>query len=151
MGVPPQKVAALRALSPHVHVINIRGGVFPVLQEILASESVLSSSLHGIVAAEAYGIPVRFVQLHEWPDDGNDEYFKYNDYFASTERPPMPPLDWRGAVTIDMVEREAELLRRATRSALRIDLMPIVRACPFNRLDIARPEDLRLEYIDLPA
>lgn len=51
-----------------------------VTTEILSSDFVVSSSLHGIILADAYGIPCRPLQsLFESP-------FKYEDYFLSTGR-----------------------------------------------------------------
>lgn len=52
-----------------------------VVDKILESRKVISSSLHGIILAEAYGIPTLF--LHD--RKGNRD-FKYNDYYASTKR-----------------------------------------------------------------
>lgn len=52
-----------------------------VVFEILTSELVLTSSLHGIVVADSFGIPVRFVM-----PVGGETIFKYQDYFYSTGR-----------------------------------------------------------------
>lgn len=52
-----------------------------VLQEILTSEIVLSSSLHGIILAEAWGIPVRFYRPF-----GGETMLKYEDYLLGTCR-----------------------------------------------------------------
>ena len=48
---------------------------------ILRRSLVLSSSLHGIVIAEAYGIPARYVRVSE-----RESLFKYRDYYAGTGR-----------------------------------------------------------------
>lgn len=53
-----------------------------VIQKIVDSEFVISSSLHGIVIAEAYGIPARMLRVT------NNEYLlKYYDYYLGTNRP----------------------------------------------------------------
>jgi pyruvyltransferase len=52
-----------------------------VLEEILSSELVLSSSLHGIIVSEAFGVPVRFVM-----PCGGETVFKYDDYYKGTGR-----------------------------------------------------------------
>lgn len=49
-----------------------------VINEIVAAEKVISSSLHGIILAESYGIPAIYVKT------GNS--FKYEDWYLSTER-----------------------------------------------------------------
>jgi pyruvyltransferase len=48
---------------------------------IAESEFVVASSLHGIVVAEAYGIPARYVRLSE-----TEALFKYEDYILGTGR-----------------------------------------------------------------
>ena len=51
------------------------------IQNILESKLVISGSLHGIILAEAYGIPAVLLQ------DIDQDYLKYNDYYQSTGRP----------------------------------------------------------------
>lgn len=52
-----------------------------VIDEIVSSEIVYTSSLHGIILAESYGVPaVFFRSLPKWKD------FKYFDYYYSTGR-----------------------------------------------------------------
>jgi pyruvyltransferase len=53
-----------------------------VIEKILDSKLVISSSLHGIIVAEAFGIPARMVRITE-----NEALFKYQDYFLGTNRP----------------------------------------------------------------
>ena len=50
------------------------------IEEIVQSERVVSSSLHGIILAEAYGIPAVLL-LHE-----GQSMFKYEDWYYSTGR-----------------------------------------------------------------
>lgn len=52
-----------------------------ILYEIITSELVLTSSLHGIVLAEAFKVPVRFVMPM-----GGETLFKYQDYYLGTGR-----------------------------------------------------------------
>lgn len=53
-----------------------------VIRKILDSEFVISSSLHGIIVAEAYGIPARYLRITD-----HEPLFKYQDYYLGTERP----------------------------------------------------------------
>lgn len=55
-----------------------------VIEKILDSRFVISSSLHGIVVAEAFGIPARMLRVTE-----SEFLFKYMDYYAGTNRPHL--------------------------------------------------------------
>ncbi|MFQ3612352.1 MAG: polysaccharide pyruvyl transferase family protein [Cyanobacteriota bacterium] len=55
-----------------------------ILRRIAQSELVISSSLHGIVVAEAFGVPVRVLKSSAEPS------FKYEDYFLGTGRSHYP-------------------------------------------------------------
>jgi pyruvyltransferase len=43
---------------------------------------VISSSLHGVIIAESYGIPARLLRVTE-----KNHLFKYQDYYLGTGRP----------------------------------------------------------------
>ena len=55
------------------------------IDEIYNSKLVISSSLHGIIIAEAYGVPAILLDEMEFND-----LFKYNDYYYSTGRTSYP-------------------------------------------------------------
>ena len=71
-----------RAEHPEEHIISMNTDDYKfVIDEIKKSEIVYSSSLHGIILAEAYGVPAVFFRgLLQTVD------FKYKDYYASTGR-----------------------------------------------------------------
>ena len=52
-----------------------------VLQHIVSSKLVLSSSLHGVILAESFGVPCRYVRISEV-----ENMFKFLDYFEGTGR-----------------------------------------------------------------
>lgn len=54
------------------------------IDEILKSKLIISSSLHGIILAETYGIPAVLLNDH------NMNLFKYKDYYHSTGRTSFP-------------------------------------------------------------
>jgi pyruvyltransferase len=51
------------------------------LDRITSSAFVMASSLHGLIVAEAFGIPARYVRLHD-----RHALFKYEDYVLGTGR-----------------------------------------------------------------
>lgn len=57
-----------------------------VVHAICESEFVISSSLHGIVIAESFGIPARLLRVTE-----NEPLFKYIDYYMGTGREKFTP------------------------------------------------------------
>lgn len=74
-----------------------------VLLEILTCEWVASSSLHGIIVAEAFGIPAVWVSCSEGLE-------KYLDYYWATGRSPSP-INWvdvplLSGPTIDLPQRK---------------------------------------------
>lgn len=61
------------------------------VRQLLAARLVVSSSLHGVILAEAYGIPAIYL------DSGNGEHrFKYDDYYQGTGRAL-----WHSARSVD--------------------------------------------------
>ena len=56
-----------------------------VIDKIVSCKKVYSSSLHGIILAEAYGVPAIFFRGIPAVID-----FKYKDYYASTGRYDVP-------------------------------------------------------------
>ena len=56
------------------------------ISRILEAKFVVASSLHGIIIAEAFGIPARFVRLSE-----TESPFKYDDYAQGTGRAELTP------------------------------------------------------------
>lgn len=52
-----------------------------VVNRILGAKFVISSSLHGIIVAEAFGIPARWLKVTD-----HEPEFKYQDYFYGTGR-----------------------------------------------------------------
>jgi len=108
----------------NLKLIDIQDPVESVIEQIVSCEFVASSSLHGIIASHAYGIPAVWVQFRSLPSgDG----VKFDDYFLSIgEDPPTPvPLEYH---YIDL----ALLASRAAVPSMRMDLKPLLGACPFR-------------------
>jgi len=87
------------AQNDDVCVVDMRTRSLDVLKNIAASEVVISQSLHGLVFAEAFGIP------NVWISSREDEnwLFKFRDWFSTTEFQQNEPVvfDESG---IDIVE-----------------------------------------------
>jgi pyruvyltransferase len=105
-------------------VIDVLDHIERVIESICSCEMIISSSLHGIVTADAYGIPSLWV---EFSDKVIGKGFKFRDYFMSVGIEPYEPFQIRdsGVELID-VYREIKLRK------LNIDLDKLMEACPFK-------------------
>jgi autotransporter strand-loop-strand O-heptosyltransferase len=93
-----------RAESLGIKIINITSGVYEFIDELLECENILSSSLHGLIAADAYGLPNYRVKISSLIHGGD---FKYLDHYASVKRPHYSPLQ----LTTDLQLRDLDVLK----------------------------------------
>lgn len=86
VSVIPQLVTekGIREKYPDAHIISMNTNNYEsVIDQISQSKLIISSSLHGVILADAYGVPsVWYRGLQK------DIDFKYLDYYASTGRKP---------------------------------------------------------------
>lgn len=87
-----------------------------IIEKILDSRLVIASSLHGIIVAEAFGIPARLLRVTE-----NNNIFKYQDYYYGTNRP-----NFRYATSVE------EALEMGGETPFRCDLKKLYEAFPFE-------------------
>lgn len=74
----------------HVNVLNlIHDDVLFTTDRILECERIISSSLHGVIVAQAYGIQAIWVQFSNKLSGDN---VKYEDYFLSVGIKPYQPI-----------------------------------------------------------
>jgi pyruvyltransferase len=107
-----------------IKIIDITSGVNEVVDAILSCESIASSSLHGIIAADAYGIPSTWIKLS---DNVSGDGFKFRDYFASVERPDQTPFIIRQNTSVKQV------MDQFSDYKIKIDLEQLMMACPFKK------------------
>jgi pyruvyltransferase len=116
-------------IIPHVGEMYLflpyKNVVFPtepwdeVLRKILKAKLVISSSLHGIVLAEAYGIPARMLMMNL-----NTSLFKFKDYYAGT-----------GRSSFQIAHSIHEALELGGEILPQIDLEPLAKAFPYESFD----------------
>lgn len=116
---------AVSRLGEHddVLVIDLMAGITEVADQINSCERIASSSLHGLVAGDGYGIPSIWVRFSDRPyGDG----FKFRDYLASVGRQDEPePLMVTTSTSLDQIHD------RIPDYDLDIDLDKFLQACPF--------------------
>lgn len=91
------------AAADGVHPINVFDDPLAVLGQIAACEFVVSSSLHGLVIADAYGVPNARVRLSQ----GVIDELKFVDYYSAFNLTPPPILS---AVNLPGVVANPELI-----------------------------------------
>jgi hypothetical protein len=158
-------------------IINLFESPLEVIKQICQCEKVISSSLHGIVAAEAYGVPAEWKEFSKGVA-GNG--FKFRDYYAGTGREPndgqkpiidnrlleVCPFSWDSRwendlpVCTDRNKRIAELIELGYSvldiGAGKMELKGFINGCTYQPVDfIKRCEDTIVcdlnGVVDLPA
>jgi pyruvyltransferase len=111
----PEDVCVINPLSPIEEVIDL----------VLQSERIVSSSLHGLIVADAYGIPSRWIKISDRIlGDGT----KYMDYYSSIGYDiGTKVFDLRGNITVD-----AFLAVECDQKPLLINLDKMIECCPFK-------------------
>lgn len=73
------EIIELMARIPGARLIDVYSPVKQVLEEIASCEFVLSSSLHGLIVADSYGVPNQWLAMgrNPWKE------YKYQDYYSS--------------------------------------------------------------------
>ena len=105
-------------------LIDIQGRIETVIDDVVGCDHILSSSLHGLIVAHAYGVPALWVRFGDrLIGDGS----KFADYLRSVHMPVDEPilLDVR---TFDL-ERQ---LSRVPSARPRIDTTALWNCCPFR-------------------
>jgi Polysaccharide pyruvyl transferase. len=74
-----------------IDILRDSKGVEAFADDVCECEAILSSSLHGVITAYAYGIPARYIQIEGLPLEGS-EGLKFADFFKSVRMPVQEPL-----------------------------------------------------------
>jgi hypothetical protein len=115
------------AAAQGIRLIDIQQDIEAVIDQVASCDWVMSSCLHGLIVAHAYGVPALWVRLRDLPSgDG----IKFADYYESLEASVTEP------ITVTLRERlDLNRLERLAWCPVRIDTMPLWASCPFQRDD----------------
>lgn len=115
--------------DPQVLILDIESDIQQFVRAVKSCDVILSSSLHGLICADAYGVPNAWVQFS---DDVVGGDFKFRDYRLSigAEEPK----------SLRMTEQTelADAVSGAVHRALHIDLNKLILACPFLSENLRR-------------
>lgn len=110
-----------------VRIINLGQYIHwhDVIDQVCGCESILSSSLHGLIVAEAYHVPNVWIEFGK-PLIGG--HFKFHDFFMSIHRDREKPVVIQGGIMpIDAINKEIARWEQGT-----FDMLPLLSACPFK-------------------
>ncbi len=108
---------------PDVLLIDIHGGINQVVDQICSCSKIASSSLHGIIAADAYGVPSKWIKFS---DNVIGDGFKFFDYFYSVGRVEEHQLEIKTDTSID------DILDDYDHYKLDFNINDLWDACPFK-------------------
>jgi len=102
-------------------IIDITGGITDVIDQIVSCDFIFSSSLHGIICADAYAVPAFWIKVSSKVlGDG----FKFYDYFSGVGRPERPP------ILVCEQTSQVDLESQLSEYSLDIDIEALWNACP---------------------
>lgn len=82
------------------NTINILGDPREIIKKMLGYEKIITSSMHGVILAEAYGIPVVWTKLIDPIYRGEKgAEFKFADHFSVTNR-KVESVTWEDGVAV---------------------------------------------------
>jgi pyruvyltransferase len=111
------------ANNSDILLIDIESSINTVVDQIVSCKYIASSSLHGIIAADAYGVPSVWIKFSDNIIGGG---FKFRDYFGSVGRSETEPLVICEETTVD------DIYDTFYNYKIEIDLKKLLEACPFN-------------------
>jgi pyruvyltransferase len=114
----------LRFREQGAFVIDIFGDELQFVDQVKRCKRVVSSSLHGLIVADAYGIASKWISLSDRVYGGG---FKFQDYYLSIG------LEGESPLCVDATTRLEELSAHCSRKTLDIDLDALLDSCPFYR------------------
>jgi len=111
--------------NSNVKIINIKNfNTNNFVDEVNECEIILSSSLHGIICGDSYGIPSYWIKLS---DRVGGNGFKFKDYFASVGRPLLDP------IIPTQRDKIKDIRHYFYDYKIDIDLNKLLEACPFKK------------------
>lgn len=112
------------ATRTEVKFIDILGSITNVIDQMCACDVIITSSLHGLIVADAYGLPTLWV---EFSDKVISKGFKFRDYLLSIGVAPYSPTNMRSKALSN-----SDILSKAHEYTIADEqIKALYDACPF--------------------
>jgi len=112
----------LEAAEQGAHIIDVQNtNPLKVVDEIYKCENIASSSLHGLIIADAYKIPSLWIKISNKITGGS---FKFHDYYASIN------LSVKNPIIINTKTSVSEIINACTLKEVQLDLQKLLNAFP---------------------
>ena len=124
---------AFQSRKKWVKIIDILSEAYDLIDQVRSCELIISSSLHGLIAADAYGIPAIWIELsNRVIGDG----FKFRDYYGSIGIDAINPVKIvSGNTPIN------NIINNFKEHEVNIDLEALYESCPFKEKIYAKDQD----------
>ena len=116
------------------NVIDMRckqSDTLSIIKKIKQCDFIVSSSLHGLIMADAYGVKSKWIDFLD--DNGNSNVFgagfKFKDYFMSVNRPVDKPIIISSSSQPDIEKIYSDFVDYE----IDINLKKLYEACPYKR------------------
>lgn len=107
-------------------VVDVKDGMERVVRQIASARVCISTSLHGLIIAQAYGVPWVWVRVSD--DKLGGDTFKFRDFFSTLDSSAVSAVDIRKE---DILCLDAEeLAQSASLPELQISLDDLLRSFP---------------------
>jgi len=117
--------------SPDICLIDPCGDIRSTLDQVVSCEAIASSSLHGLITADAFQIPNCWIRLNSGNEDtAGMPLFKYLDYYSGYSTSAPVPSSLTAETKLDSILMKASLSHHSSVSGLQETLL---RVFPFRR------------------
>jgi len=107
-----------------IYLVDIQLPVEEFVDELCKCETIISSSMHGLIAADAYGIPNRWLMLSDKLVGGE---FKFHDYYNAIGVFNETPIKTTELTSIDNLDA---LIALTSKKEIQLDLDKLYNAFP---------------------
>ena len=108
--------------NEEIKIIDVNSDIYNFAKDVCKCKSIASSSLHGLIAADAYQIPSLWIKISNNIIGGD---FKFYDYYDSIGESMVLPY------TLTSVKEYERIIDKCIKKEINLDLVALRESCPF--------------------